>query len=408
MGRGRAAADVGGGGGAGAGGHGGGGRRRRRRDLVAVRGGARRRARPAGRRQLRERLLRRRARHRPRSRRARSASPPRARRPRTRCATRPALVVRRRGGRRSRAVARRRTRGCCSSASPRSRRRCSTPAGPCRSATSASARCMVLVFFGFVATVGSAYVQVKHVPGAAWWGSLVVGLLACAILLANNVRDVPTDTACGQAHARGAGRRDHHRARCSSRATWARSRRSSSSASPNRGRCSGSSRCRSRWRRCASCAQRRSAVAGRRARRDVEARGRRGRPGERGAVPVLTEHRLRIGDRAVTLLEGPAGWGECSPLRRLSVRSRGVPACRRGGRAPRLPSRRARRGAGERARRRSRLRCRSLARVPGREGQGGHRPATSSWSPRCATRSVRTSRCVSMRTVRGTSTPRST
>ena len=57
---------------------------------------------------------------------------------------------------------------------------------------------MVLVFFGFVATVGSAYVQVKYVPGAAWWGSLVVGLLACAILLANNVRDVPTDTASGK------------------------------------------------------------------------------------------------------------------------------------------------------------------------------------------------------------------
>jgi o-succinylbenzoate synthase len=31
-------------------------------------------------------------------------------------------------------------------------------------------------------------------------------------------------------------------------------------------------------------------------------------------VPVLTEHRLRIGDRAVVLLGGPAGWGECSPL----------------------------------------------------------------------------------------------
>jgi len=31
-------------------------------------------------------------------------------------------------------------------------------------------------------------------------------------------------------------------------------------------------------------------------------------------VPELTEHRLRIGDRAVTLLQGPAGWGECSPL----------------------------------------------------------------------------------------------
>jgi o-succinylbenzoate synthase len=31
-------------------------------------------------------------------------------------------------------------------------------------------------------------------------------------------------------------------------------------------------------------------------------------------VPLLTEHRLRIGDRSVTLLEGPAGWGEWSPL----------------------------------------------------------------------------------------------
>jgi O-succinylbenzoate synthase len=31
-------------------------------------------------------------------------------------------------------------------------------------------------------------------------------------------------------------------------------------------------------------------------------------------VPVLTEHRLRIGDRSVVLLEGPAGWGEWSPL----------------------------------------------------------------------------------------------
>jgi O-succinylbenzoate synthase len=31
-------------------------------------------------------------------------------------------------------------------------------------------------------------------------------------------------------------------------------------------------------------------------------------------VPVLKEHRLRIGDREVTLVEGPVGWGECSPL----------------------------------------------------------------------------------------------
>jgi 1,4-dihydroxy-2-naphthoate octaprenyltransferase len=52
---------------------------------------------------------------------------------------------------------------------------------------------MVLVFFGFVATTGSAFVQLERIPAAAWWGSLVVGLLACAILLANNIRDVRGD-----------------------------------------------------------------------------------------------------------------------------------------------------------------------------------------------------------------------
>jgi O-succinylbenzoate synthase len=31
-------------------------------------------------------------------------------------------------------------------------------------------------------------------------------------------------------------------------------------------------------------------------------------------VSVLNEHHLLIGTRRVTLLEGPAGWGECSPL----------------------------------------------------------------------------------------------
>ncbi len=57
---------------------------------------------------------------------------------------------------------------------------------------------MVLVFFGFVATAGSAFVQAERVPETAWWASLTVGLLACAILLANNVRDVPTDTVTGK------------------------------------------------------------------------------------------------------------------------------------------------------------------------------------------------------------------
>ncbi|HEU5307783.1 MAG TPA: enolase C-terminal domain-like protein [Acidimicrobiia bacterium] len=31
-------------------------------------------------------------------------------------------------------------------------------------------------------------------------------------------------------------------------------------------------------------------------------------------MPLLKEHRLRLGGRDVTLLEGAAGWGECSPL----------------------------------------------------------------------------------------------
>jgi len=56
----------------------------------------------------------------------------------------------------------------------------------------------VLVFFGLVATAGSAYVQIERVPAAAWWGAIGVGLLACAILLANNIRDVDGDRAVGK------------------------------------------------------------------------------------------------------------------------------------------------------------------------------------------------------------------
>ncbi|HKN37768.1 MAG TPA: 1,4-dihydroxy-2-naphthoate polyprenyltransferase, partial [Acidimicrobiia bacterium] len=51
----------------------------------------------------------------------------------------------------------------------------------------------VLVFFGFVATAGSAYVQLERLTGLAVMGSVPVGLLACALLVANNLRDVETD-----------------------------------------------------------------------------------------------------------------------------------------------------------------------------------------------------------------------
>lgn len=56
----------------------------------------------------------------------------------------------------------------------------------------------VFVFFGLVAVCGTAYVQVEGVPAAAWWSGTVVGLLAVAILVANNLRDIPTDEAAGK------------------------------------------------------------------------------------------------------------------------------------------------------------------------------------------------------------------
>jgi 1,4-dihydroxy-2-naphthoate polyprenyltransferase len=52
----------------------------------------------------------------------------------------------------------------------------------------------VLVFFGFVATVGTRYVHDQTTPPDAWWLGAVMGMLAAAILVANNLRDLDTDT----------------------------------------------------------------------------------------------------------------------------------------------------------------------------------------------------------------------
>ena len=57
---------------------------------------------------------------------------------------------------------------------------------------------MVFLFFGVMATAGSAYVQAETVPAAAWWASVPMGLLAVAILVANNLRDIPTDAVAGK------------------------------------------------------------------------------------------------------------------------------------------------------------------------------------------------------------------
>jgi 1,4-dihydroxy-2-naphthoate polyprenyltransferase len=56
----------------------------------------------------------------------------------------------------------------------------------------------VLLFFGFVAVAGTAFVQVGDVPGLAWLAAIPVGCLAANILVVNNVRDVDTDLAAGK------------------------------------------------------------------------------------------------------------------------------------------------------------------------------------------------------------------
>lgn len=56
----------------------------------------------------------------------------------------------------------------------------------------------VMIFFGFVAVCGTAYVQLLAVPPLAIWASVPVGALATAILVVNNVRDRETDVLAGK------------------------------------------------------------------------------------------------------------------------------------------------------------------------------------------------------------------
>ncbi len=57
---------------------------------------------------------------------------------------------------------------------------------------------MVFVFFGLVAVIGTAYVQTETWSLASAYTGVGVGALACAILVANNLRDIPTDTLAGK------------------------------------------------------------------------------------------------------------------------------------------------------------------------------------------------------------------
>jgi 1,4-dihydroxy-2-naphthoate octaprenyltransferase len=56
----------------------------------------------------------------------------------------------------------------------------------------------VFLFFGVAAVAGTAYVQMDRVAWLALAAAVPVGLLACALLVINNLRDIPTDTATGK------------------------------------------------------------------------------------------------------------------------------------------------------------------------------------------------------------------
>ena len=56
----------------------------------------------------------------------------------------------------------------------------------------------VFVFFGLVAVVGTTYVQVERVTPASVVCGIAIGSLACAILVANNLRDMRGDARSGK------------------------------------------------------------------------------------------------------------------------------------------------------------------------------------------------------------------
>jgi 1,4-dihydroxy-2-naphthoate polyprenyltransferase len=70
--------------------------------------------------------------------------------------------------------------------------------GPRPYAARALGEASVFLFFGLAACVGTAYVQGESIPSPAWWGAAAVGLLAVAILVANNLRDLVTDQVAGK------------------------------------------------------------------------------------------------------------------------------------------------------------------------------------------------------------------
>ncbi len=56
----------------------------------------------------------------------------------------------------------------------------------------------VFLFFGIAAVAGTAYVQMGRIAWLALAAAVPVGLLACALLVINNLRDIPSDQATGK------------------------------------------------------------------------------------------------------------------------------------------------------------------------------------------------------------------
>ena len=56
----------------------------------------------------------------------------------------------------------------------------------------------VFIFFGVVATTGTTFVVIQKITSESLISSIVVGCLACALLVINNLRDIPGDTIAGK------------------------------------------------------------------------------------------------------------------------------------------------------------------------------------------------------------------
>ncbi|MDX2968680.1 1,4-dihydroxy-2-naphthoate polyprenyltransferase [Kribbella solani] len=56
----------------------------------------------------------------------------------------------------------------------------------------------VFLFFGLVAVLGTTYAQAESLHWTAIAGAVSVGSIACALLVANNLRDIPTDSVTGK------------------------------------------------------------------------------------------------------------------------------------------------------------------------------------------------------------------